>query len=255
MTTLLFVSVTFGLLTVYSTAFNANVDFEAENGTYTGLLRTRQDGKMTVYLDVNDRVTNIFRIYSDCSISVADVVYFNDGGSDKVNVTLGDEKIGFFMTESPEVGHPPGYLWNILRNSRAVGTTVQLEPMFHLVTVAVNQTDCRGVEIDKITLHIVCDQEPRVEGGTPQQPESEQGLSIGAGQIVGIVSAALGVPGCIVAVTTICGCCFKRRQRRDGTTDPGSVSVSNAEVVNVVSVRTTGKNQQITMTVNPSSNR
>ena len=200
---LLFLSVTVGVLTDYA-ASGLKVNFEAEDGTYTGLLRTHPDGKKTVYLDVNDHVTNPFSIHSDCSISVADVVYFNDGGSDKVNVTLDEEKVGFFMTESPEIEYPPGSLWDILRNSRAVGTNVRLGPVFHLVTVAVNQTDCRGVEIDKITLHLACDQDPRVEGGTPQQ---ESGLALSVGDITGIVTAAAGS---IAAIVTFLGCFCKK---------------------------------------------
>ena len=203
---LLFVSVTVGLLTDYATPSGMKVDFEAEDGTYTGLLRTRPDGKKTVYLDVDDHVTNTFRIHSNCSVTVADVVYFNDGGSDKVNVMFGEKKVGFFMTEFPEVEHPPGSLWNILRNSREVGTNVPLKSAFHFVTVLVNQTDCRGVEIDKITLQLVCSEEPRVEGGTPQQ-EARSGLTIES--IVGIVAAALALPSSIAAVITIFACCFK----------------------------------------------
>lgn len=46
---LLFLSVTVGVLTDYA-ASGLKVNFEAEDGTYTGLLRTHPDGKKTVYL-------------------------------------------------------------------------------------------------------------------------------------------------------------------------------------------------------------
>ena len=196
-----FLSLTVGILTDYAASISMKVDYEAEDGTYTGLPRTRQDGKKTVYLGENDYVTISFRIHSNCSIAVDDVIYFNDGGRDKVNVTLADNEVGSFMTQVPSgVGHPPGELWNILRNSRAVGSYVQLDPVIHLVTAVVNQTGCRGVEIDKITLQFLCDEDPREEGGTPQQ----SGLS--AGEIIAIVSTVLGVPGAIAATITIIAC-------------------------------------------------
>ena len=44
---LLFLSVTVGVLTDYA-ASGLKVNFEAEDGTYTGLLRTHPDGKKTV---------------------------------------------------------------------------------------------------------------------------------------------------------------------------------------------------------------
>jgi len=49
------------------------IDFEAARGMSNGILRTRPDGKRTVYLKMNQYITNNFFVNSSCLVTVDNV--------------------------------------------------------------------------------------------------------------------------------------------------------------------------------------
>lgn len=201
-----FALVVFSLVTGCNNAVSMQYVYEPERERtsgrllHDGLITTLPNGAKTIYLDVDQRITYQFTIESSCLISVANVVYANDIGSDRVDVILGGMEVGTFTTRPPTHPTPPGDLWNVLHDSRAVGASVLLQPTFQSVTLTVNHTECRGVEIGNITLNFVCDQDPNVAGGTPVVSD---GLSAGA--IVGIVFGIVGLPSAIAAIGSIVG--------------------------------------------------
>jgi len=105
-------------------AYTITYEIEVQRFSWcTGLARTRPDGTRTVYLEVNQCVASGFLTRSMCSISVANVVYSNDGGS---AITINGIAVGYFTTRPlPAVEFSsPRDLWNIQRNSGAVGRVV-----------------------------------------------------------------------------------------------------------------------------------
>jgi len=74
---MLIVIVSVGLLT--SASISKVIEFEAEQGTSNGDLRTRLDGKKNVYLMMNQYITNNFMVNSSCLVNVSNVVYSSDG--------------------------------------------------------------------------------------------------------------------------------------------------------------------------------
>ena len=159
------------LIVDYIVAYNITYEFEAQSFSWcTGLARTRPDGTRTVYLEVNQCVASGFLTRSMCSISVANVVYSNDGGSATVYVLINGTAVGYVTTRPlPSVAFSsPRDLWNIQRNSGAVGRVVTpLGYGSNEVTLVLNTSDCSGIEIDSITLNFVCDQDPNGGRGTP----------------------------------------------------------------------------------------
>lgn len=199
--------------------FSMRYDYEAEDGTSNG--RTRNN---VVYLEVNDHVENTILIHSICSVSVANVFYYSDGDSSScVALTLDGMSVGSFVIQPLDVDDSPANLWKIHRHSRAVGTSKQLLPGSHFLTLTVNYTaGCRGVEIDKTTVSFICDQDPNDAGGTPQTddaggtPQTDSISTPGSGlSVVQIVSISLSVPGTIASIGTIISfvfCCKKCRK-------------------------------------------
>ena len=117
-----FVVVSIGLIMDYACAFSMNYDYEAEEGTYSGRARNN-----VVYLEENEHARNTFRIHSSCSVSVANVLYYNDGSSlSSVAVMLDRVAVGTFDTEYPEVDDSPANLWKIQHHSGTVGTTCRV---------------------------------------------------------------------------------------------------------------------------------
>ena len=154
--------VAIALVTYCGSTFNRTVIIGVEQSTYTGVLRTRQDGKKVVYLKKNEHVRKNFETFSNCSFSSANVIYSNDGGSDSTNVTLDGVTVGFFTTQLPSTNDLPGELWNIQQDSGPLGgsVSIQLRPGSHFVTLAVIRTDCNGLEIGDVTVHLACENSP-----------------------------------------------------------------------------------------------
>ena len=149
------------------------IDFEAARGMSNGILRTRPDGKRTVYLKVNQYITNNFFANSSCLITVNNVVYSNDKSGDRVNISLGLDAVGSFTTQSPIVAVAPGEQWNELRNSGKVGDSKRVQRGSHFVTLTAYHMSCSGVEIGTVSLNFACDPEPT--------PSSAYDIHVGSG--------------------------------------------------------------------------
>lgn len=154
--------VAIGLAANCGGTLNMTVNIGVEQSTYTGVLRTRQDGKKVVYLKENEHIQKNFEIFSYCLFSTASVIYSNDGGSDSTNVTLDGVTVGFFTTQPPSTDDLPSELWNIQQESGPLGGSVfvELQPGSHFVALSVTRTDCNGLEIVDVTLHLACENSP-----------------------------------------------------------------------------------------------
>ena len=157
------------------------IDFEAARGMSNGILRTRQDGKRTVYLKMNQYVANNFFVNSSCLVTVDNVVYSNDKSGYRVNIRIGLNAVGSFTTQSPVVAVAPGEQWNELRNSGRVGDSKWLQQGFHFMTLTANHTSCSGVEICTISLNFVCDPEPTPSSTYDLGSASYSGSGSGSG--------------------------------------------------------------------------
>ena len=161
------------------------IDFEAARGMSNGILRTRQDGKRTVYLKMNQYVANNFFVNSSCLVTVDNVVYSNDKSGYRVNIRIGLNAVGSFTTQSPVVAVAPGEQWNELRNSGRVGDSKWLQQGFHFMTLTANHTNCSGVEICTISLNFVCDPEPTPSSTYDLSSASYSGSGSGSGSASG----------------------------------------------------------------------
>jgi hypothetical protein len=131
------------------------IQIEAEDGLSMGSRKDRSaaSGKATIQLSASQSVTNSFVTRSLCSVEIYDVAYTNDGGSDTIEVYIDDIQIASFTTISASNF---GQNWNVIRNTRAIGTSKEIDTGKHeLVLKAVN-TDAYGVELDKSVLNLTC---------------------------------------------------------------------------------------------------
>ena len=124
--------VSVGLLT--SASISKVIEFEAEQGTSNGDLRTRLDGKKNVYLMMNQYITNNFMVNSSCLVNVSNVVHPSDGSDNRGDIRLDLDTVGSFTTQSPIADVAPSEQWNELCNSGRVGDNKQLQQGIHLAS-------------------------------------------------------------------------------------------------------------------------
>ena len=131
------------------------ISLEAERGTYTGhkVQRSRASGQHTVRLHQGQYVENSFTTHCSCSVTVTNVIYTNDGGSDTITLSLDGRAVGTFHTHS-QSNH--GKLWNIPRHSGKVGGSVVFGRGVHTVRIEATKTDTYLVEIDRVILTEGC---------------------------------------------------------------------------------------------------
>ena len=110
------------------------ISLEAEEGTHTGyaVARSAASNQYTVRLGEGQYVENSFTTQGNCSVTVTDIVYTNDGGSDTITISLDGRAIDTFHTLSGTGG---SHLWNVQRSSgiqlnlKLVYTKYILKPM------------------------------------------------------------------------------------------------------------------------------
>jgi len=131
------------------------ISLEAEEGTHTGyaVARSAASNQHTVRLGEGQYVENSFTTQGNCSVTVTDIVYTNDGGSDTITISLDGRAIDTFHTLSGTGG---GHLWNVPRSSGMLGDTIELEAGLHQIHIEANATDIYQVEIDQILLTVNC---------------------------------------------------------------------------------------------------
>ena len=95
-----------------------------------------------------------FVTQSTCNIDVLNILYTNDYPSDNLTVYLNQNFIGSFQT----VNHSrEGVFWNKIVESGLVGWTTVLRQGNHTLNISAATVDVRGVEIDKVTIGVLCD--------------------------------------------------------------------------------------------------
>ncbi|KAH3747022.1 hypothetical protein DPMN_181443 [Dreissena polymorpha] len=82
-------------------------------------------------------------------ITVSDIRYSNDGPSDIVYLKINDVEIGNFTTREKWLR---GHEWNIFRNSKIIGPSVEVEKGRYVLSIEV-ETDKWGVELDRIRIN------------------------------------------------------------------------------------------------------
>ena len=146
-------------------------ELEAEDGIYSGSLSYRgaASGGRTIHLSQSQHVTNTFTVATSCPVSIENVAYTNDGGSDTIRVLIDNTVVGTFTT----IAHSNyGYNWNVVRHSGRVGGTVQLMSGSHQLRLEAISTDSYGVELDQTTLDVNCAPPPQCVA-TPAPPTSD----------------------------------------------------------------------------------
>jgi hypothetical protein len=131
------------------------IEFEAEDGSYTGSINDRSaaSGKATVYLTASQTVTHTFSTRSSCSVEIHDVAYTNDGGSDVIEVQIDGIRIGSFNTIAASNF---GMNWNVIRNTGMIGENRKINSGSHQLQLKAVNTDSYGVELDKSILNLTC---------------------------------------------------------------------------------------------------
>ena len=82
-------------------------------------------------------------------MQVADILYSNDGMSDKLSIFLNKTSIGVVITR-PDSQH--GFLWNQFLSTGPVGNSVETREGVYNLTVNATSADEYGVEIDSVSL-------------------------------------------------------------------------------------------------------
>ncbi|KAK3579223.1 hypothetical protein CHS0354_033290 [Potamilus streckersoni] len=84
-------------------------------------------------------------------ISIMDIIYSNDGGSDIVNVTLEGSDIGSLVS----LAHTNyGEKWNDFLSGGQVGLPFYVEHAGTYMLINIQSSDCYGIELDKIILKV-----------------------------------------------------------------------------------------------------
>ncbi|XP_046584991.1 uncharacterized protein LOC124291638 [Haliotis rubra] len=142
-----------GLLLVLlrlSSATLISIEAETSRGEHVVRNRDNASNGKTVLLKEGDVLAYRFCLLRSTQAFLKDVVFSNDGNQDHVSITLDQEIIGSFTTESKS-GH--GSLWNVMKRSGKMGTR-SLEGGIHRLKMKVIESDEYGIEIDKILIEI-----------------------------------------------------------------------------------------------------
>ena len=114
-------------------------------------LRNNAEDKTTIWL-FKDEILNInFDLKTDAIVDVLDVRYSNDGGYDKISLSLDGDLLGSFKTET---SYAWGDRWNMFMSSGPVGGRRYIKAGGHELSLNVLDSDEYGVEIDYIRFEV-----------------------------------------------------------------------------------------------------
>ncbi|KAK3580072.1 hypothetical protein CHS0354_001024 [Potamilus streckersoni] len=135
-----------------SVILHCNSD-DGSTETVRSRLRTRDDAsdRQTIWLHKGEELNIGFSLSKDGIVDVKDVRYSNDGGQDRIKLTLDDEELGDFLTRSVSGS---GNAWNIFWSSGPIGKVVPVDAGQHLLSLKVDEADEYGVEIDYISFEV-----------------------------------------------------------------------------------------------------
>ena len=144
---------TFTLL--YSPSKGCQWSMEAEQGSTNGTIKYRggTSNKLTVRLSEGQYIIWAFVTESSCMLQVLNVEYTNDGLSDIIALFVDSQNIGSFVTKS-QSDH--GHLWNEPVSSGPIGKEITLSSGDHTIKSAATKMDKYGIEVDKLTLGLIC---------------------------------------------------------------------------------------------------
>ncbi|XP_052781122.1 uncharacterized protein LOC128217782 [Mya arenaria] len=86
------------------------------------------------------------------SVTINDLIYSNDGESDRLEVFLDNANIGIVNTEANNGGF--GYFWDIFKSSGQVAVSQELFAGNHTLAIFVQEADCYGSEFDALDISL-----------------------------------------------------------------------------------------------------
>ena len=200
------------------------LDFIAEYGNTNGEIISRSAasyGHTVRFTRKGQFLYWFFVTQSTCNIDVLNVLYTNDGPSDNLTVYINDSFIDSFQT----VNHSrEGVFWNKIVESGLVGRTTVLRQGNHTLNVSVVTVVIHGVEIDKVTIGVLCDDDlclvktlgqptnnNNIAGDLNASPDDQtldKGhiISLVIGVSSTVISVVIAVPTLIVAIWSIYKC-------------------------------------------------
>ena len=130
------------------------VTIQAEDGASTTAEKNYRSGAtngLAVLLKQGGTLDLMFEIIGNetCEMQVADILYSNDGMSDKLSLFLNKTTIGEFITRADSRN---GFLWNEFLSTGPVGNSVETREGVYNLTVNATSADEYGVEIDSVLL-------------------------------------------------------------------------------------------------------
>ena len=130
------------------------VTIQAEDGASTTAEKNYRSGAtngLAVLLKQGGTLDLMFEIIGNetCEMQVADILYSNDGMSDKLSIFLNKTTIGEFITRADSQN---GFLWNQFISTGPVGNSVETREGVYNLTVNATSADEYGVEIDSVSL-------------------------------------------------------------------------------------------------------
>ncbi|KAK3580071.1 hypothetical protein CHS0354_001023 [Potamilus streckersoni] len=141
-----------GMISHKSVTLHCNSD-DGSTENVRNRLRTRDDAsdKQTIWLHKGEELNIGFSLPKDAVVDVKDVRYSNDGGQDRIKLTLDDEELGDFLTHP---GYGWGNAWNLFWSSGPIGEMVPVDSGQHMLSLKVDEADDYGVEIDYIRFEV-----------------------------------------------------------------------------------------------------
>lgn len=114
--------------------------------------RENASGEKAVNFNKGQKLNFYFCLRDDAEVSVNQVVYSNDGGSDTFEVNL-DGKLVLGNLKTPEQSNG-GKHWNEFLYSGQVGPNMTLESGRHTITLDFKETDRHGLDVDFIEIEV-----------------------------------------------------------------------------------------------------
>ena len=196
------------ILSLYiNQVYGCRLDFIAEYGNTSGgelTPRSAASYGRTVRFTTKGLLYWFFITQSTCNIDVLNVFYTNDGPADNLTVYINENYIGSFQT----VEHSrEGVFWNKIVESGLIGRTTVLQQGNHTLNISVVTVDIHGVEIDKVTIGVPCDDD-LCSVQTVGQPSNVNNVIDGDSNATTVATvpgseSSSGVSGTVAAVVVV----------------------------------------------------
>ena len=189
---------------------------EAEHGITNGTVTHRGDtsNKQTVRLSEGQYVVWGFVTDSSCLLQVFNIEYTNDGLSDTITVYVDGRIAGSFNTRSQS---GDGHLWNEPVSTGKVGNETMLFSGDHTIKLVATEVDEHEVEIDKVTLALLCINDiSDSEGQCPKSQEPGNVSNNDSWDKGHIIALVFGIVGALIGlITFISGIYYHCKRNKD----------------------------------------